>query len=92
MSNPEIVYKNAQRYLGKNVIIRYSSKPTKKFMVYNPFKNRYIHFGAAGYEDYTLHRDRKRQHNYLKRSSAIRGNWKTNQYSANNLSRNILWK
>ena len=91
MSNPEIVYKNAQRWFGRNVIITFSTNPKKKYMIYNPIKNLWIHFGQAGYEDFTYHQDKRRQQNYLKRSNAIKGNWKTNPYSPNNLSRNLLW-
>ena len=44
------------------------------------------------YEDFTQHKNKDRQQNYLKRSSNIKGNWKNNKYSPNNLSMNILWK
>ena len=33
----------------------------------------------------------KHRINYLKRSSKIKGNWKNNLYSPNNLSRKIIW-
>lgn len=91
MSNPEIVYRNAQRWYGKNVIIDFSTNPKKKYMIYNPFKNLWIHFGQNGYEDYTYHQDKRRQQNYLKRSMNIKGKWKLDPYSPNNLSRNLLW-
>ena len=32
-----------------------------------------------------------RRMNYLNRSAGIRGDWKKNGYSPNNLSRNIIW-
>ena len=35
-SNPKIVYKNAKKYLGKDVNIQLSDKPQKKYMVLNP--------------------------------------------------------
>jgi hypothetical protein len=50
-----------------------------------------IYFGAAGYSDFTQHKNKDRQQNYKKRSSNIKGNWKNNKYSPNNLAINILW-
>jgi hypothetical protein len=44
-----------------------------------------------GYEDFTKHKDPIRRHNYLTRTANMKGNWKDNPYSPNNLSRNILW-
>jgi hypothetical protein len=44
-----------------------------------------------GYEDYTKHKNKTRRRNYLTRSARIKGDWKKKRYSANNLSRNVLW-
>jgi hypothetical protein len=44
-----------------------------------------------GYEDFTKHHDKARRKNYLTRSKNIKGDWTRNSYSANNLSRKILW-
>ena len=44
-----------------------------------------------GYEDYTFHNDANRRNNYLRRTENMKGDWKSNGYSANNLARNILW-
>ena len=90
-SNPKIVYKNAKKYLGKNVNIQLSDKPQKKYVVLNPHTNKWVYFGKMFYEDFTKHKDEKRRENYLKRTANIRGKWKDNPYSANNLSRCILW-
>jgi hypothetical protein len=84
-SNPEIVYQRAKKYLGKDVKIQKSTRKGKKYMVYH---KKWIHFGALGYEDYTKHKNKTRRHNYLTRSAGIHGDQK---YSANQLSRNILW-
>ena len=54
-------------------------------------ENKLINFGQMGYEDYTKHNDELRRYNYIQRTSKIRGNWKQNKYSPNNLSRTILW-
>ena len=43
------------------------------------------------YEDYLKHGDEIRKTNYLLRSGNIKGNWKDDKYSKNNLSINILW-
>lgn len=50
---------------------------------------RKVHFGAAGYEDYTIHKDTERMHRYLARHKA-RENWQ-NVYSAGFWSRWLLW-
>ncbi len=89
-SNPLQVRKKADKYLGKNISIYLSSNPKKKYMVKNT-EDKWVHFGAIGYEDFTKHKDEKRRENYLTRSANIRGNWRGDPYSANNLSRNILW-
>ena len=90
-SNPKIVYEKAKKYLGEDVVIKLSDKPIKKYMVLNPHTNKWIYFGQMGYEDFTKHHNKKRRHNYLTRTKYMRGDWKQNHYSANNLSRNILW-
>jgi hypothetical protein len=78
-------------FLGNDVTILPSTRKNKKFMVLNP-ENKYVHFGDNRYEDFTQHKDKDRQQKYLNRSSKIKGNWKDNKYSPNNLSINILWK
>lgn len=44
-----------------------------------------------GYEDFTKHKNEERRQNYLNRANAIKGDWKKNPYSPNNLAINILW-
>ena len=85
------VLKNAKSYLGNDVIILPSTRKNKKVYDYESWK-KYVHFGDKRYEDFTQHKNKDRQQNYLKRSSNIKGNWKNNKYSPNNLSMNILWK
>jgi hypothetical protein len=91
-TNPKIAKKNAVKYLGKNVVLKPSTKKDKKFMVLNPDTNKYIHFGQLGFEDFTKHQDLKRQKNYLNRTANMKGDWKDDKYSANNLAREILWR
>jgi hypothetical protein len=89
-SNPVEVKMNANKYLGKDVPLYYSTRSSKKYMVITP-DNKLVHFGQQGYEDYTKHKDEKRRSNYLARSSKIKGDWANNKYSPNNLSIHLLW-
>ena len=89
-SNPPEVYRLASKYLGKKAKIGLSTKKNKKYMVTRP-DGKIVHFGQMGYEDFTRHKDKTRRKNYLTRSRKIRGNWKSDKYSANNLSINLLW-
>lgn len=90
-SNPEKAQKMAYRYLGKTAKIYPARNKEKKYSIYDPKHEKWMNFGQLGYEDYTKHKDKKRRKNYLTRTKNMRGDWKTNPYSANNLSRNILW-
>jgi len=90
ISNPKQAQINAYNYLGPAAILYKSNKPGKKYSILNPYTNKYIDFGSD-MEDYLYHHDVKRRDNYLKRSANIKGNWKNNPYSPNNLSRRILW-
>lgn len=81
-SNPKEVERKAKRY---GVKVFRSTKKNKKYMIYH---NKWIHFGAMGYEDYTKHKDKTRRANYLTRSAGIKDSGK---YSANQLARHLLW-
>ena len=89
-SNPTQVYRLAKKYLGKTAKIGLSTKKEKKYMVTTPHGN-IVHFGQMGYEDYTKHKDKTRRKNYLTRSRNIKGDWKKNKYSPNNLAIHLLW-
>jgi hypothetical protein len=86
-SNPKTVFKKAAAY---GVEVQLSTRKNKKYMVQTP-KGAWVHFGAMGMQDFTKHRDLKRRRNYLTRSAGIKGAWKKNKYSANNLARHLLW-
>ena len=88
-SDVEKAQENAIKYLGKGTILYRSTRKNKKFMVHNKV-NQFVHFGAMGYEDFTYHQDKIRQKNYLTRATHLRGDWKSNKYSPNNLSIHIL--
>jgi len=90
-SNPRKAQQMAYRYLGRTAKLYPSTKRDKKYMIYDPVKGIYVHFGQYPYEDYTKHRNKTRRHNYLTRSGKISGDWKRNRYSANNLARKVLW-
>ena len=89
-SNPIKAQKKAFTYLGRNAILYKSQNINKKYAIIDP-SGKIINFGQLGYQDYTKHNDKERRKNYLTRTSGMKGNWKDNPYSANNLSRNILW-
>ena len=67
-----------------------STRKNKKYMIMND-DNKYIHFGDSRYEDFTKHQDLERLKNYLSRATKIKGNWRNNKYSPNNLAINLLW-
>jgi len=90
VSNPRIAIENTKKYLG-NTRLNISTHKNKKYSIINPKTNKFTHFGQMGFEDYTFHNDNIRRENYLKRTANIRGSWKNDLYSANNLARVILW-
>ena len=89
-SNYNTAKKNAREYLGDDVKLLISPRKDKKYRVYDPDGNP-VDFGQMEYEDYTFHGDDERRERYLKRARKIKGNWKNNPYSANNLSIHVLW-
>ena len=90
-SNPTEVFRRAKRYLGKTAKIGYSTKREKKYMIETP-DGRIVHFGQMSYEDVTKHNNTTRKNRYLLRSGKIKGDWKKDKYSANNLARHLLWR
>ena len=88
-SDPLKVLKNAKKSYQQEVYRSY--KPAKKYMIYDKNNEKWVHFGQMGYEDFTHHKDDRRRLNYLSRTANMRGNWRDNPYSANNLSRILLW-
>ena len=90
-SNPRQARKMARKYLGKSAKLYPANNPMKKYRICDPKLNQWVNFGQMGYQDYTRHKNKTRRTNYLTRTAGMLGNWKRNKYSANNLSRNILW-
>jgi len=91
VSNPDKALTNTKKYLGKNTPLYPSEKSKYKYKIFNPNTSKFVYFGSMLYEDYLKHGDEIRKKNYLLRSGNIKGNWKDDKYSKNNLSRNILW-
>ena len=90
-TNPNQAQKMAYKYLGKTAKLYPGRNPQKKYSIYDPKNEKWVNFGQIGYEDYTKHKNKSRRKNYLTRTKYMRGDWKKNKYSANNLSRNVLW-
>ena len=90
-SDPNEAQKQAFKYLGPSAILYKSEHQNKKYKIFDPFLNKWVHFGQMGYEDFTRHQNLDRRASYLARATNMRGNWRNNPYSANNLSINILW-
>jgi hypothetical protein len=90
VSNPITAQKKAFKYLGKYGLLYLSNKKEKKYMVLDP-KGKPVYFGSSDYEDYNKHGDLVRRKNYLNRATNIKGNWRDDKYSPNNLAIHILW-
>ena len=89
ISNPEIVRKKFEKYKRKDqATLQLSEKPDKKYKVIHDGKT--THFGSK-LEDYTYHKNEARRNSYLARANGIKGDWKSNKYSPNNLSIHLLW-
>ena len=93
VSNPERVSTNLKKYFKNEEVpnLLLSSRKNKKYMIISEDGTR-CHFGDINYQDFTKHQDKDRQLKYLTRANAIRGNWKNNKFSPNNLSINLLWQ
>lgn len=80
----------------KFVKVTKSDKKDKKYMaIFENIKTKRtktIHFGSAGMEDYTIHKDPKRKELYLKRHSGMNEDWNdTGIMTAGWWSRWLLW-
>ena len=89
-SNPKKALINAKKYLGDDTELYISNRKNMKYMILDD-NNKFVHFGRIPYSDFTKTQNEKKKINYLKRATNIKGNWKNNKYSPNNLSINILW-
>jgi hypothetical protein len=72
------------------IVISPSCRPGCKWMA--TAGNRTVHFGASGYEDYTLHKDPDRRRLYIQRHKR-REDWtQSGLLTAGWLSRWLLWE
>lgn len=93
---------NAREYGLDSDRLFFSDKQKYKLYYVNQEGKR-IYFGANNYKDYFIYEllEKKgyypedyafdRRLNYLSRSRKIKGNWKDDKLSKNNLAINILW-
>jgi hypothetical protein len=92
VSNPEKVVSNAIKYFeDPNIKVYLSSSKNYKYMIYDDNLKK-VNFGHLLYSDFTKHNNLERREAYLRRSDGIRGPWRNNKYSKNNLSRVLLWQ
>ena len=92
VSNPTIVKRNLKKYIPIDTPDLFiSNRKNKKYQILNPNTNKFIHFGSLAYEDFTKHQDKERQKNYIIRASNIKGDWRSDKFSPNNLSLYVLW-
>ena len=82
--------------MGKEVYLRKSNKPDKKYAVTvygcgGGSRSKTIHFGQAGASDYTKHKDASRMKRYSKRHARTE-NWGSSGIcTAGFWSKNLLW-
>ncbi|MCX6711628.1 MAG: hypothetical protein NT139_01145 [Candidatus Woesearchaeota archaeon] len=93
-----IARKRAKEYDLNPKLLEFSDNPDSKLMY-----DKTAYFGAPDYNDYIIYSlleedgkitqeyKNERRNAYLKRATKIKGNWKNNKLSANNLAINILW-
>jgi hypothetical protein len=67
--------------------LKESTRKGKKYSITLP-DNKIVHFGAIGYEDYTMHHDDERKDRYISRHK--KEDW-TDLSKAGTWSRYILW-
>ena len=97
-SNYHEVLKRAKYYYGSDTILLPSTRSTKKYMIFDPYTNKFVHFGRMGYLDYTKYRQiydsiiaDSHRNRYLNRALNIKGDWRDDHYSSNFLSILLLW-
>ena len=90
ISDPDEVKRRFEKYRGSTkATIESSTRADKKYLVRVDGK-RAMHFGSH-IEDFTKHGDEARRKSYLARSAGIKGDWRDDKWSANNLARHLLW-
>ena len=90
VSNFEKVKANAKKY-DDRLEVNISSTKNKKYVIIHPETGRKVNFGDVRYADYTFTGNDTKREAYLSRANKIRGNWKNDKFSPNNLSIHLLW-
>lgn len=67
-SDPMIVRKKVDQYLGKDIQLYISTRPTKKYMIQNS-DGKFIHFGEMGYYDHTRTLDEVKRRSFRSRNA-----------------------
>lgn len=67
-----------------------STRKNKKYMIITP-DNKKVHFGASGYEDYTIHKDDQRKKSYIARHQHNEDWTENGTNTAGFWSRWLLW-
>lgn len=88
VSDPVEVKRRAYEIYNRPVFI--STRKYKKYMIEDD-NGKFRHFGDRRYLDFTKHKDEERRERYWKRMSSIKGNWRNDEFSPNNLSLVLLW-
>lgn len=87
-SNPYKVHKKLEELFDGKIDLYLSSRKNKKYMIIDPNKNKMVHFGEMGYEDYTKHNDNDRRNDFRVRNDA----WKNKDiFTPAYLSYHLLW-
>jgi hypothetical protein len=89
-TNPTIVRKQFNKfgYKKDGSELKESTRKGKKWMILDPNTKKWAHFGALGYEDYTVHQDKERRKKYWSRMGRFKTAYK---YSPGYLSLVLLW-
>ena len=95
ISDPVEVKRRFEKYRGTSKAeITVSPRVDKKYMIpvapAGGVRGRIVHIGST-MADFTKHGDEVKRKSYLARSAGIRGDWRDDKWSANNLARALLW-
>ena len=75
-------------FIGLNMFLKCFLSSKKYYIITND--NKKVYFGAAGYSDFTIHKDEERKLRYIKRHN--NENWsKSGINSAGFWSKHLLW-
>ena len=68
ISDPYNVYTKFKKIYPPDSDIKISTRKKKKYMIWDPDKEKWFHFGSSDYSDYTKHKDVRIQINFLRRN------------------------